>query len=654
MPTDSTHDYRVLVLAPTRRDREVTRELLERADISSASCEGARSLAAEIEAAVGAILMTDAAFGDPHISQLLTALSRQPPWSDIPIVVLCQASPPALVPAQVLDSLRNVTILERPTSSRTLLSSVQAALRARARQYQLREQFEALHASEAALRESESQFRTMANSIPQLAWMARADGYIHWYNRRWYEYTGTSPEMKGWGWQSVQDPKYLPKVLERWQASIDTGTAFDMEFPLRAQDGQFRMFLTRVVPLKGKEGQVLQWFGTSTDMEDAKRIEVRLRATESALRDADHRKDLFLATLAHELRNPLAPIRTAAHILGSPRLAPQQLQWAQSVIQRQVGHMALLLDDLLDIARITQGKLELRKKYVSLTDIVDSAVEEARPLLDGKNHQLAITLPSEEVTLSADPLRLSQILSNLLTNAAKYTDPGGHIELSGVVQSGTLCLSVKDDGIGIAPEALTRIFEMFSQIDSASARSGGGLGIGLALVKGLLELHGGTIDARSDGPGHGSEFIVRLPLAASTPAQVPTTDAGAPPVATVGRRVMVADDNKDAADALAMLLELAGHEVRVAHRGRAALALAQTFRPDVALIDIGMPDLSGYDVAKELRRAPWGAGICLIALTGWGQDDDRQRAKDAGFDRHMTKPVEPGTIEALLSDANGR
>jgi PAS domain S-box-containing protein len=645
-------DHRVLVLAPTRRDREVTLELLQRANISSVSCEGARSLVTEIEAGVGAILMTDAAFSDPHIALLLAALSAQPPWSEVPIILLCRTGPPSLVAARVVDSLRNVTILERPTSSRTLISSVQAALRARARQYQLREQFDALRASEAALRDSELQFRTMANSIPQLAWMAHADGYVHWYNRRWHEYTGATPqEMEGWGWERVHDPQYLPKVLERWQASIDTGIPFDMEFPLRGADGQFRMFLTRVVPLNGDEGQVVQWFGTNTDMEEAKQTEVRLRMTEAALREADHRKDLFLATLAHELRNPLAPIRTAAQILGSPRLAPDQLQWAQHVIQRQVARMALLLDDLLDIARITQGKLELKAERVKLTDVVDSAVEEVRPLIESKNHQLTVTLPSEELTLNADPLRLSQILSNLLTNAAKYTDPAGHISLSGGVQNGTLCLSVKDDGIGIAPHALTRIFEMFSQVDGASARSEGGLGIGLALVKGLLELHGGAIDARSDGHGRGSEFIVRLQLAAATPAEASATDVAAPPVAR-GRRVMVADDNKDAADALAMLLELGGHEVRVAHRGRAALELAQTFRPDVAIIDIGMPDLSGYEVAKELRRQSWGTGICLIALTGWGQDDDRRQAKDAGFDRHMTKPVEAWALEELLVNGN--
>ena len=309
--------------------------------------------------------------------------------------------------------------------------------------------------------------------------------------------------------------------------------------------------------------------------------------------------------------------------------------------------MALLLDDLLDIARITQGKLELKKTRVTLTEVVDSAVEAARPLIDSKQHQFTVNLPPENLVFEADPLRLSQVLSNLLTNAAKYTDPAGRITLSGSVQNGTLCLAVKDDGIGLESEARTRIFEMFSQIESAATRSEGGLGIGLALVKGLLDLHGGSIEARSDGAGHGSEFTVRLPLN-DAPSLKPA-ELGSQPAATAARRVMVADDNKDAADSLAMLLELAGHEVRVARGGRAALSLAQTFRPDVALVDIGMPDLNGYDVARQLRRERWGTGIYLVALTGWGRDDDRQQAKEVGFDRHMTKPVDPDEVDKLLT-----
>ena len=259
--------------------------------------------------------------------------------------------------------------------------------------------------------------------------------------------------------------------------------------------------------------------------------------------------------------------------------------------------------------------------------------------------RLAWSTPPEKLTFEADELRLSQVLSNLLSNAAKYTDPAGHIALSGAVQNDTLCLSVKDSGIGLSSEALTRIFEMFSQIESATTRSEGGLG--LALVKGLMDLHGGTIEARSDGPGHGSEFTVRLPL--NDPPTLQHAELGGPPAAAAAHRVMVADDNEDAADSLAMSLELAGREVCVARGGRAALSLAQTFRPDVAIIDIGMPDLNGYEVARQLRGEPWGAEISLVALTGWGRDDDRQQAKDAGFDRHITKPVNPETIDRLLT-----
>jgi CheY-like chemotaxis protein/nitrogen-specific signal transduction histidine kinase len=372
------------------------------------------------------------------------------------------------------------------------------------------------------------------------------------------------------------------------------------------------------------------------------------KRAQAALREADRRKDAFLATLAHELRNPLAPIRTAAKIIAAPHLPTADLQRAQAIIERQVTHMALLLDDLLDIARITQGKLNLKKERVTLFDVVDAAVEAARPTVDRKNHHLTVNLPSDPIVLDADPLRLSQILSNLLTNAAKYSDPGGHIEVVGTIQDQTLTVSVKDDGIGIAAESIGRIFEMFSQVEGVTGRSDGGLGIGLALVKGLTELHGGTIEARSAGLGHGSEFILRLPLSLLRPGEtLPMADRARPPTRS---RILIADDNRDAADSLSMLLELAGHEVRVAHLGRAALSLAQAFRPDVAFLDIGMPDLSGYEVAQELRRESWGQGIQLIALTGWGQEKDRQQALEAGFNQHLTKPIDPDLLEALISN----
>lgn len=370
-------------------------------------------------------------------------------------------------------------------------------------------------------------------------------------------------------------------------------------------------------------GTAIRFDGVTVDVTAQKADQLQLAALNEALREQDRRKDEFLATLAHELRNPLAPIQNAAALLGRREINEDSESWAKKVIQRQVNHMARLLDDLLDVARITQGKLQLQTQRVSLTSIVDAAVEAVRPLLDSKGHELLVTLPVEAPVLEADPLRVSQILSNLLTNAAKYTDPRGHIELWGQVQGSTLCLAVKDDGIGIAPHDLDRIFTMFSQVEDTGVRSDGGLGIGLALVKGLVALHHGSIEAKSEGLGHGSEFLLRLPLAAALPASAEAPESNGLPVTSAARRILVADDNKDAADSLAMILALSGHQVRVAHDGRAALSVAQAFRPEVALLDLGMPGLDGYELARSLRREPWGGELYLVALTGWGQEENR-------------------------------
>ena len=400
----------------------------------------------------------------------------------------------------------------------------------------------------------------------------------------------------------------------------------------------------------GSDGKPTHFDGVTVDVSAQKLDQLRLATLNQQLREQDRRKDEFIATLSHELRNPLAPIRSAAKVIASPRVAPTQLQRAQIIIERQVAHMALLLDDLLDIARITQGKLQLKKVTVALFEVVDAAVEAVRPALDEKNHQLALNLPTQRVSIDADPLRLSQILSNLLTNAAKYSDPGSRIEVNCAVHEDMLSLSVKDDGIGLAAESITGIFEMFSQIEGVVGRSDGGLGIGLALVKGLTTLHGGTVEARSRGLGFGSEFIVRLPLVSTAQATAPqVTDRAL--TAPAHRRVLIADDNKDAAESLSILLQLAGHEVRVAHLGSAALSLAEVFRPDTVLLDIGMPDLSGYEVAKNLRREPWAASVQLIALTGWGQDNDRRMALEAGFDHHLVKPIDLDQLKDLLGTA---
>ena len=396
------------------------------------------------------------------------------------------------------------------------------------------------------------------------------------------------------------------------------------------------------------DGTPAHFDGVTVDVTAQKLDQQNLAQLNLQLREQDRRKDEFIATLSHELRNPLAPIRAAAKVIASAQAAPVQVRQAQLIVERQVNHMALLLDDLLDIARITQGKLQLKKETLSLIPVIDAAVEAVRPTLNGKNQQLELSLPSAAVLLDADHLRLSQILSNLLMNAVKYSDPGSHIVLKASVQEDTLALSVKDDGIGIAPESIAGIFEMFSQVDGVAGRSEGGLGIGLALVKGITELHGGRVEARSDGLGSGSEFIVYLPLTTQS-ATAASSVADAVQLAPARRRILVADDNRDAAESLAMLLELDGHEVRVAHHGQAALSLAQVFRPDTALLDIGMPDMNGYELAQALRQEPWAANLRLIALTGWGQDGDRRRALAAGFDHHLIKPVDPDKLSALIA-----
>jgi signal transduction histidine kinase/CheY-like chemotaxis protein len=383
--------------------------------------------------------------------------------------------------------------------------------------------------------------------------------------------------------------------------------------------------------------------------------EVEARSHE--LREADRRKDEFLATLAHELRNPLAPIRHAVKLLESGGITEAQRRWAREVISRQVQRMALLLDDLLDVSRITRGRLDLKFESVELDSLVRAAVETARPLLDAKQHTLSIELPPESVTLNADPLRLSQSLSNLLTNAAKYTDPGGRIAFRVALSPDELSMSVKDNGIGFDEQSSGELFTMFAQVKSSIDRAEGGLGIGLALVRGLIALHGGTVEAMSAGLGRGSEFVIRLPrpVVAGVGARRESVAAKSPRRPDGGGlKVVVADDNRDAADSMAMILDLSGYEVSVAHSGEEALQIARQTSPAVMILDIGMPGLSGYEVAAAVRRETWGREILLLAITGWGQAGDKDRAKAAGFNHHLTKPVDLDQVEQLLRENTAR
>ncbi|MCU0760968.1 MAG: ATP-binding protein [Steroidobacteraceae bacterium] len=434
--------------------------------------------------------------------------------------------------------------------------------------------------------------------------------------------------------------------------------------------GETRWIDVRAAVVPDAAGNPAQLSGVTIDVTDRQRAEAGREAALVALREADRRKDEFLATLAHELRNPLAPVVTAARLLGDPQLGAEGLQWCRDMIQRQVGQMSLLLDDLLEVSRITLGRVQLRRRAVEVRQLVDAAVETARPLIDAREHQLEVHFPDGPLSIEADALRISQVISNLLTNAAKYTDPGGRIVVTVAPGPGHVEIAVTDNGIGLAPEECARIFRMFSQVEGALQRSQGGLGIGLALVKGLVELHGGEVSVQSAGHGRGCTFTLRLPAPAPAPppeAAVPPAPGSAAESAATARtvaaasaetlhrsgfhetfRILVADDNRDAAESLATLLRLGGHDVRVAFDGRQAVRVFDEFEPEVAVLDIGMPEMNGYDVARELRRTSAGQRAILVALTGWGQDENKRRTREAGFDGHVTKPADPDALAALF------
>ncbi|MEO6383142.1 MAG: PAS domain S-box protein, partial [Burkholderiaceae bacterium] len=461
--------------------------------------------------------------------------------------------------------------------------------------------------TESALRKSEAQLRLLANTIPQLAWMADADGNVFWYNQRWYDYTGTTPEaMQGWGWQVVHDPDVLPSVIERWTAALSTGTSFEMVFPLRATDGSFHPFLTRVEPLRDDDdGRILYWFGTNTDIS-------KIRQMEDALREADRRKDEFFAMLAHELRNPLAPISTALRILDLPGASAPMQEDARQIIGRQVEHLVRLVDDLLDVSRFIGGKVTLRREATALERVVSRAVEIALPMIKAGHHDFEVVLPSTPVVLDVDEVRITQAIGNLLTNAARYTPPGGRVVLEAKVDADTVEVGVRDSGIGIEASMLDTVFDLFVQAEHQDASTHGGLGIGLTLARQLVRLHGGNITVSSAGPGQGSVFLLTLPRTDVTAAQ-PAPEVDATPLVPID--VLVVDDNQDTAQSMSLLLQLWNHDVRTCNDGASALAAVAERRPQFILLDLGMPGMDGFEVARRLRAEP-GAPLVIVALSG--------------------------------------
>ena len=412
------------------------------------------------------------------------------------------------------------------------------------------------------------------------------------------------------------------------------------------KDGSAVPISLTISPIRDGEGRIIGASKIARDITERKRLEDQLRQVAADLSNADRRKDEFLATLAHELRNPLAPLRNALQIIGlSPD--PDAKERARKLMERQLGLMVRLVDDLMDVSRITRGKVELRKERVQLSAVVGSAVETSRPLIEQMGHELTVRVVKPPVVVDADPTRLAQVFANLLNNAAKYSDRGGHIWLTAEREGSDVVVSVKDTGIGIPPDKLTSIFDMFSQVDRSLEKAQGGLGIGLTLVRRLVEMHDGRVEARSEGVGRGAEFVVRLPLVVEAP--VPQRDHGEPGALKSSLRILIVDDNRDGADSLAEMLRLMGNDTRTAYDGQQGVAVTGDFRPDVVLMDIGLPKLNGYEAARRIREQPWGKHAVLIAVTGWGQDEDRRRSHDAGFDHHMVKPVDPAALMKLLA-----
>ncbi len=682
----------------------------------------------------------------------------------------------------------------------------------------------AIKEAEAALRASEQRFRQLADAMPQIVWTAQPDGQPEYFNQRWYQFTGLSPDVPAefQGGQAIIHPEDLEPALQRWQEALRTGSRFQMELRLKEKrTGIYRWFLARSVPIRDEAGEILRWYGTSTNIDDQKHAEQASRflaeasatlaslidfestlqkvarlavpyfadwclidikepdgklrrlavshvdpakiewvhevhrrfppdpgaasglyqvlrtghsemvseitenllagasdeeyrrilrelglksylcvpmllrgqalgvitfvtaesgrlygpndlqlaedlahraaiAVENArlyheLKEAGRRKDEFLAMLAHELRNPLAPIRNALQIMKMPGASPSAIENARQMTERQVKHMVRLVDDLLDVSRIMQGKIELRKEPTELAPLVTRALETVQHILDAQGQKLILSLPPEPLRLEADQTRLTQVIGNLLHNAAKYSQGPSRVWLSAAREGNEIVVRIKDEGVGIRPELLPHIFDLFVQGDRSLERSQGGLGIGLTVVRRLVELHGGTISVHSEGVGKGSEFVVRLPALPESAQPNHTAKASGPSSAPrSARRVLVVDDNVDAAESVAMLLRMWGHEVRLAHTGPDALVAAEEFSPEIVVLDIGLPGMSGYEVARRLRQQPTFARTVLAAVTGYGQEEDRRRSQDAGFNYHLTKPVEPETLLRLVADLLGK
>jgi PAS domain S-box-containing protein len=504
---------------------------------------------------------------------------------------------------------------------------------------------------DAELRQSEERAR-LALEVAQLGtWSWEPDTDIVHADSRCRTICGLLP-LAPLTWSNIA-PRIHPEDRARVQAALvaalcpEGAGRYSEEFRFVDDSGAWRWVATNAKTIFASGPH-----STRAALMHGTVLDVTLRKqAEEALKESDRRKDEFLATLAHELRNPLAPLRNGLHVLRMANITSKTIDQARDVMERQVGHMVRLIDDLLDVTRIRSGKIMLRRERIEIATVIQSAVETSLPLIQAAGHQLAVDMPSESPCVFADEARLTQVFSNLINNAAKFTRRGGHIAVTARQISGKVIVTVKDSGIGIAPQVLPRVFEMFMQADRSGPQARGGLGLGLHIVQRLVAVHGGSVEARSEGLGLGSEFVVTLPAALSLVKPARASLEAKEPARMAPQRVLVVDDSQDVADSTASLLQLMGNDARTAYGGAAALELARLYLPDAILLDIAMPDLDGYESAQRIRGEPWGANVTLIAMTGYGRPEDHQRSLDAGFDHHIVKPVDPAALERVLAEA---
>jgi PAS domain S-box-containing protein len=748
-------------------------KVLAQSSLFGAVCVNIDAVCQELATGAGIVLLTDETIVGGGAEPLFAILDRQPAWSDLPLIVLTREG------MEDFDlSLRksaNATLLERPVPTSTLLSVIRSGLRARRRQYDVRDQLAERQPAAEAIRLERERLRTTLASIGDAVISTDAEGRVTFLN-------GVAEALTGWPdaeaagrplpeifrivnehtrqlvenpttralregvivglanhtvliardgterpiddsaapirdgasapigavlvFRDVTERKRAEEVQARLAAIIESSDdaiiSKTLDGIIRSWNaGAERLFghtaaeavgqpITLIIPPERLEeerdildrlrrGERIDHFETVRVAKDGRRLNISLtvspvrdasgaivgaskiarditerKRAEDALREADRRKDEFIAVLAHELRNPLAPIRNGLEVMQLRSADVNAIAEARAMMARQLGHMVRIIDDLLDISRISRNKMELRRSRVSLAEIIGAAVETARPLIDAAEHDLIVSIPPDPIFLQADLTRLAQVFGNLLSNSAKYTPHRGRIWLTATRQEETAVISVRDDGIGIPEESLGSIFEMFSQVDRSIERSTGGLGIGLALVKGLVEMHGGTVTAESLGPGRGSEFTVRLPILERPVEQSVGNPLPAEPSADgPRRRVLVVDDNRDSATSMAMMLKLIGNDVRTAHDGIEAVEASEQFRPQVILMDVGMPKLNGYEATRRIRDQPGGQSVTIIAVTGWGQEGDRTQSREAGCDGHLVKPVRLADLEKLLAELTG-